>query len=520
MKTSYTILKDDPALSEDTLARMLPDARRISPIVKQGPFFLTLVRVGLEKKLLITSEGNQGPPAGFSGEKTGTGDEVCHMCDLNHTNAEAVRSFLPFTKPVTIGSRDSFGFGDRLGIAGAAHLRSLENSTFIPILAQQSIRELDRTNRTADEVMDAATWAVLQEGYTKGFGSDADHLKTFADIDRMVNAGFTMFTIDPSDHVDNRVVEMDHAALKEAMYQLPWEELGDRPESFLDRYAGKQFSLKSGITQNSGITLNPSEKEVLQAAVKYGRVILHTSDMAAWLNGTYPDHDSEIELSVDETPHPTTPVEHLVVASELQRLNVKLVSLAPRFCGDFEKGIDFKGDISEFSREYAIHQAIAAAYGGYKLSIHSGSDKFDVYEAIGSLGIGTVHVKTAGTSYLEALRAVSMTNSDLFREIMKFSLERFETDKKTYHISADPARVPHPDRIPDDTLPGLLDDDNARQVFHVTFGSVLTGQDSNGHLRFRERLMKTLIENESVHEDCLYKHFRKHIKPFEKIAGK
>lgn len=113
-----------------------------------------------------------------------------------------------------------------------------------------------------------------------------------------------------------------------------------------------------------------------------------------------------------------------------------------------------------------------------------------------------------------------MTNSDLFREIMKFSLERFETDKKTYHISADPARVPHPDRIPDDTLPGLLDDDNARQVFHVTFGSVLTGQDSNGHLRFRERLMKTLIENESVHEDCLYKHFRKHIKPFEKIAGK
>ena len=72
-----------------------------------------------------------------------------------------------------------------------------------PIFAQQSIRELTRTGREADEVMDAALWAVLQEGYKNGFGADADHLKTIEDVDRMVDAGFTFFTIDPGNYVVN-----------------------------------------------------------------------------------------------------------------------------------------------------------------------------------------------------------------------------------------------------------------------------------------------------------------------------
>jgi tagaturonate epimerase len=421
-----------------------------------------------------------------------------------------LRHALPFTRPVLLGKQNSYGFGDRLGNAGAAHLRSLESSGFLPVLAQQSIRELDRTGRTALEVMDAATWAVFQENFTTGFGADADHLKTFRDIDRMMEAGYTMYTIDPGDYVDNRVIDMDEPALAQAFAGLPWDQLGDTPDSFLGRYAGVAYRLPDGIT------LQPARPDIMKAAVKYGRVILHTLQMYRYLKDTYPGADSEVELSVDETPYATTPEEHLVIASELKRLDVELVSLAPRFCGDFEKGIDYKGSIEAFEQDYRLHQSIAAAYGGYKLSIHSGSDKFRVYESIGKLGLGTVHVKTAGTSYLEALRAIALTDPDLLRNILAFSLQRFDTDRKTYHISADPSRIAAPESIEDEDLADLLDDDHARQVFHVTYGSVLTAKKPDGSWLFKDRFMAVLTENETVYENCLYRHFRKHIKPFER----
>ncbi|MEX0687026.1 MAG: tagaturonate epimerase family protein [Balneolales bacterium] len=470
---------------------------------------LCLLKIGPEKKLLVAAPIDKDLLQDFSGQQSLIDNTKYLLCDLTNHNADALRTTLPFTRAVTIGTKNSFGFGDRLGNAGPAHLRSLEDSGFIPILAQQSIRELDRTKRTASEVMDRATWAVFQEGYTTGFGSDADHLKTKEDIDRVMNAGYTMHTIDPSDFVDNRIVEMDENELEQAFDDLPWNALKDSPREFIERYVNRKFNLKNDII------LQPTKLDILKAAVKYGHVVLHTWEMFDYLKTTYSSYDTEVELSVDETPYPTTPEEHLVIASELQRLGVELVSLAPRFCGDFEKGIDYKGDLEEFRREYLIHQGIAGTFGGYKLSLHSGSDKFKVYETIGKIAVGTVHIKTAGTSYLEALRAIALTDATLFREILKFSISRFDTDKKTYHISADPNRLDDPDEITDKDLPALLDDDNSRQIFHVTFGSVLTHKSEDSDLSFRDRIMDVLARNEQIYEECLYKHFRKHLKPFE-----
>ncbi len=499
----------ESVLSLNNLPVALQHFSVVSKITCEKGCSYHILKKGSEKKLLVAASEEALLPDGFAGDKLQHGGKHFLVCDLTPANAAAIRSSLPITKPSTIGSRNSFGFGDRLGNAGAAHLRSLGDSGFMPILAQQSIRELDRTSRTAQEVMDAATWAVLQEGYTGGFGADADHLKTFADIDRMMQTGFTMYTIDPSDHVDNRIIGMDDKTLQKSFSELPWEKLNYSPDAFLKRYVDVTFPL------NYDIRLRVSRRAALMAAVKYGRVILHTLEMYRYLKTTYARCNSEVELSVDETPHPTTPEEHLIIASELKRLDVEPVSLAPRFCGDFEKGIDFKGDIEEFKREYLLHQAIAASYGGYKLSIHSGSDKFLVYDAIGKLGVGTVHVKTAGTSYLEALRAIAHADPGLLREIFVFSLDRFETDRKTYHISADVKKLADPDSYSDDELPGLLDNDVARQVFHVTFGSVLTEQTTRGSHAYRDRVMEVLRENEKVYEDCLYRHFRKHIQLFE-----
>jgi tagaturonate epimerase len=448
-------------------------------------------------------------PDNLVGSITEFNDGVLFTGELNADNARALREMYPWTAPVLLGNANSFGFGDRLGNASVPHLSALENSEFRPILAQQSIREMDRTQRSAQQVMDCATWAVFEAGYTKGFGSDADHLKTTADIDRTMAAGFTMYTIDPSDYVDNRVNEMDISALELAFGELPWNELLDTPQDFRNRYVNRAFDL------GHGITLQPGEEDILRAAVKYGRVVLHTYTMFNYLRSRYADRPSEVELSVDETPHPTTPEEHLIIAAELQRLNVELVSLAPRFCGDFEKGVDFKGDLQAFKDEYLLHQAISGTYGNYKISVHSGSDKFQVYAAIGELKVGTVHVKTAGTSYLEALRAISMTNTPLFREIITFAGERFETDKKTYHISATLDGYPAQSDLSDDALPGLLNDDNARQIFHVTFGSVLTSISETGERVYYPRFMQTLRDHSDVYHQCLYTHFRKHLAPFE-----
>lgn len=466
-----------------------------------------MIKEGLEKYLILMSEEADLSESGFEGDTIEIDSQQFLKCKLTNKNAEVLRSIFDFTNPVLIGKVDSYGLGDRLGNAGPAHLEAIRHTEFKPILAQQSIRELERTNRTAEEVLDAASWSVFQEGYWQGFGADADHLKTTDHIDRMVKAGYTMFTIDPSEYVVNEAMNMYIDKLRESYQKLPWDELDVQPEVQLSYYH------KTSSPLSNGSILNPSEKEVLTGMVKYGKVIVHTKKMVDYLKKTYPAHPAEIELSVDETDQPTTPFEHFLIAAEMKRLGIDLVSLAPRFCGEFEKGIDFKGDLDQFREEYELHLAIAEKFGGYKLSIHSGSDKFSVYEVIGSIDSGTVHVKTAGTSYLEALRSIAETNPDLFREILNFSLTRFEEDKKTYHISADPNQIPDPERLSDDELMALLDDNDARQVLHVTYGSVLAGEASKEHI-FKEWLMKSLAEHEEVYERNLEKHFIKHLKPF------
>lgn len=472
-----------------------------------GNNLLCIARKGVDKYLLVISENGDNPETEFQGEEISAGSTTLLRCDLSDDNAKILRSKFGFTNAILIGKTDSYGFGDRLGNAGPAHLRALKGTDFKPVLAQQSIRELERTKRTAEEVMNAASWSVFQEGYHDGFGADGDHLKTPENIDRMVKAGYTMFTIDPSEFVVNEVKDMNLEELKAAYQELPWADLKAEPKAFMERLKNENAELRTGFN------ISPSEDEILQGMVKYGRVITHTKMMAEYLDQKHPDHPAELELSVDETDAPTTLFEHYLVASELDRLGVELVSLAPRFCGDFEKGIDFKGDLDQFRDEYVEHLAIADKFGGYKLSIHSGSDKFSVYEVVGSLDLGAVHVKTAGTSYLEALRTISVCEPDFFREIMAFSLKRFNEDKKTYHISADLSKIEDPMKAEEEELPKYLDDDNARQVLHVAYGSVLSGDLAEAK-DYKKRLMMALEENEDLHYKNLEVHFDKHLSPF------
>ncbi len=218
--------------------------------------------------------------------------------------------------------------------------------------------------------------------------------------------------------------------------------------------------------------------------------------------------DFELEMSVDETETVTTLAEHIYIAHELKRLGVKWVSLAPRYVGDFEKGVDYIGDLGEFEKSFAQHLAVSKTFGPYKLSLHSGSDKFSVYPIASRVAGELVHLKTAGTSYLEALRAIGKVNPQLFRDIVAFAKERYPIDRASYHVSAEVEKMANVDSLPNDQLTTLLDDFHAREILHVTFGSVLH------HPEFREPFFATLRRNEGVYYDMLEVHFGKHFAPF------
>src|ERR1043165_5267824 len=409
-------------------------------------------------------------------------------------------------QPTVLGLKKSFGYGDRLGLATAGHLAAAGKSDFASIFAQQSIREMTRTERTPQEVMEAAQKALAAAGYTQPWGADADHLKTEQDVQRTAAAGFCFFTIDPSEFVSNDADRMTLTQLEGVVKQLEADRIfGDR--TWRDYYLQKKFEVSQRLT------LAFTKEQLYRAAVKYGRAIAHSEKMGSYIAKANGSRPFEIEVSVDETESATSPQEHLFFGLELKQRQVPwVVSLAPRFIGDFEKGIDYRGDLKAFEVSLQDHVAIARFCGPYKISVHSGSDKFSIYPIIGRVCGDLLHVKTAGTSYLEALRAVARTDAALFAEIASFCRSRFENDRKSYHISTTNEQIaalpPFQSKAEE---PVYLDEVPGRQLLHVTFGSVLTiGKDGRGQ-RFKDRILGILDKHRDLHDELVEKHFTKHL---------
>lgn len=441
----------------------------------------------------------------FRGETSEFGEGYAlRLCPLDHAHARALRVALPWLRPTLLGMATSAGFGDRLGLATPGHVRALQRvqrrpsaRPIAPIFAQQSIREMERTRRTPTDVLDDATWGAFQAGWRGALGADADHLKTLADIDACAAVGFTFYTIDPGAYVDGEAETASPSEVEAKVAALPWNKLESTASDVQRRYVGR-------VVQVDGYDIHLDAPAVWRAAAKYGRALAHVVEMARHLAAKGIPY--ELEISVDETDSPTTPVEHVYIASELRRLGVRWVSLAPRYPGRFEKGVDYIGDLSALARELAVHAAIARTLGPYKLSLHSGSDKFSVYPLLSEATRGLVHLKTAGTSYLEALRVMAQMEPGLFCEVATFARERYPQDRASYHVSATLDRLPDLATLPDERLPELLEDFHARQVLHVTFGSVLA--------RFGAKLLAALRAHEEAYHAALERHFCRHLEPF------
>jgi hypothetical protein len=452
-------------------------------------------------KRLVAVADDESAFRGFAGTTERTNGQVRLAADTTPENAQALRSALPWLTPSRFGLHTSVGFGDRLGLATPGHVRALKTvgGPINPVFAQQSIREMGRCHRTPRNVLDDATWGAFQAGWTTPVGGDADHLEQLEDIDDTVAAGFVFYTLDPKAEVDPEAEHAEAAVIQQKVETLDWPSLDSDLATFRKSYVGHRIDL-----EHEAIELD--EESVVRAMAKYGPSLAHA--MAMYRRLREKGIDCEVEFAVDETDYPTKPAEHVVVVSELQRLGMDFVSFAPRFVGRFEKGVEYIGDLDELQRDFEIHAEIARALGPYKLSLHSGSDKYSTYPLIAEATKGVVHLKTAGTSWAEALRVIAHNDPDLMREVLALALDSFEANRKSYHLSCDPTKIPTDPT--DDQVAQLMDRVDSRQVLHVGYGAILE--------EFGPRMYQVWNDNEEEHYRIIADHFVKHLTPFAPYA--
>jgi len=191
-------------------------------------------------------------------------------------------------------------------------------------------------------------------------------------------------------------------------------------------------------------------------------------------------------------------------ALEAEEAGIRLFSLAPRFVGEFQKGIDYRGDLGCFESSFRTHAALARKLG-HRLSVHSGSDKFSIFPLVGALTQGRFHIKTAGTNWLEAVRVIALAEPEFYRILHRKALASFRKATAYYHITADLDNVPGLSGLEDDELPGLFENPDARQLIHITYGEILSDPS------LRESFPLVLERHMEAYWAALIRHIGRHL---------
>ncbi|MGB3375838.1 MAG: tagaturonate epimerase family protein [Microbacterium sp.] len=458
-----------------------------------------VIQVGRRSRLLVrvTDAARLAP---FQGRSWRLGDEILLEGPADATNAAALRHAIPTLRPQPLGQGVSAGTGDRLGTATCGHARAFRHhgAGVTPVFAQQSFREMDRLGRSPQNVLDDATYGCVAGGWDGPVGADADHIHDISRLGEAVAAGFTTFTLDPGDAV--RDAQPDTGT---ALAGTDWTTLQTDRDETLRRYSGIPVDL-------GRFSLTPSDEDVIRAIAKYANAVALISRMhdklAELATAPY-----EVEIAIDETTQPTSLFEHHYFAAEAARLGVHWASMAPRYIDGFEKGVEYRGDVDALAENVAGHRAVAVRNGGYKISMHSGSDKFSIYERVIAAADGRIHLKTSGTSWLCAVEVLARRAPVLFRQVHEVSSAAYREARASYQVSA-AAGDDHISSIPDGDLESLVHADGTRQVLHVGYGAVLTASGHDGPL---DGLIRDVL---SDHRDeyllILENHIGRHLLPF------
>ena len=464
---------------------------RVSSYAQAGTASFLIAEDQEQKRLLIAGEA----PSGFQGKEEAFDNKQILCCPLTHENAGTIQRVFPWLQPISARRKEaSFGTGDRLGLVTGAHIAAFNGTGVFPILAQQSKRELTLTGRTNRTMIEDVMWQVFENGYRGGYGADGDHLKTLEDITAALADGSSFITLDCSDHIPSRI--------------RPTAQEFDTLEKSYCRQKFCAGGLQLHIPRDVLNTLVDEYWEAIEHIYTiYGHAI------------TACGRDVSFEISLDETGIPTSLNAHFFVAEELRRRGVRIDSLAPRFCGEFQKGIDYIGDVEAFRENLRGHVEIAENFG-YKISVHSGSDKFRILPCIGKECRGRFHLKTSGTSWVEAVRVIAMAEPELFRRMAGYSCQKFENARQYYHVTANVRNVPDMREVPDADLPALMDLPDMRQVMHITYGSLLGDCNAAGRPLFRDDIYRVLRKNKSLLGEVVSAHIRRHLQKISADAGK
>ena len=451
-----------------------------------------LIMVSILGKTSIAVHGDGPCFDDFEGELL---SEELKLCPLTHSNRLALNKHVPYTVPHAFGPRiPTFGAGDRLGLASDGLLQIITQSKAKPILAQQSQRELDLTGRTLHDVLDCASFAVFQQGYQGGFGADGDHLKQKSGVLSALAYGYSMITLDCSEKIGRGVSQLADSEAEKMYAVLPFETRQRIEKKYLDQ---------TYCINETAIVF--SRQELIKNVLVYNEAISFIIDVYENCLAKV-DRDIDFEISIDETESITSEYGHFFVATELLSAGVKISSLAPRFIGKFEKGIDYIGDLGEFEKQLSSHAAIADFFG-YKLSIHSGSDKFSVFPLIGHYTKGRLHIKVSGTNWLSAIATIAECSPSLYRKIHKCALSHFEEARDSYNVSADLAKIPALDSISDINLVDYLNEDSSRQLLHITYGFILRNPE------LKKLIYEVLTINSAIYTEKLITHIGNHLTP-------
>ena len=414
------------------------------------------------------------------------------ICPTDHENRLVLNELFPFTKPVSLGAKTAtFGFGDRLGYANAAQVRAIADTPLLPVLAQQSLRELSLTKRTNTEVIDAAAWAVFREGYRKGYASDGDHLKSAEEIKAAVQEGCTMITLDCS--LVLKTCTDEEAARPDAFASLPEDLRTAYRNAYLSDAVPAEFGLR--FTEATLFKLHVIYADALELIRKVYFDLLVPAGRPI-----------DFEISLDETEETTSPEGHYFVASEMKRAGIVATSLAPKFVGEFQKAIDYIGDLEELRTTMAVHAGIADHFG-YKLSLHSGSEKYSVLPLLAAATHGHYHVKTSGTSWLEVVETIAKHAPALYRKMHRTALKHIDEAKKFYVVHCDPSRIRPLDQVSDEDLPSYLElgQNDSRQLMHITYGFILDDP------ALKAEILSFLDQHTALYEQEIVDLFQRHL---------
>jgi hypothetical protein len=410
----------------------------------------------------------------------------------------------------------SFGIGDRFGRQGKAQLAAIikakENGINITPVWNKSNREHTIIGTTPADTRRQAEEAVSACGWTDSYFVDADHIG-LSNVDTFIESS-DFFTLDVADFIGQPANERDI-------------------QSFIKKHKKFIGSLAiPGIDE----TLKISKQQVRTIAAKCLLGIKEAGKIYRHIDSAKGAGNFITEVSMDETERPQTPVEMLFILAAIADEGIPAQTIAPKFTGRFNKGVDYVGDVEKFAKEFEEDVAVVAFAAkefnlpdNLKLSVHSGSDKFSIYEPIAKtlrrFDAG-LHLKTAGTTWLEELIGLATAGGDglaLAKEVYAKAVWRINELCEPYAavIAIDRSRLPAPeavDRWDEDAFASTLRHNqscekynlNFRQLLHIAYK--IPAEMGQRYLDALEKYKDIITQNvtENIYE--------RHIKPLFKTT--